>query len=141
MAYFALGKENVKVYQNVDETLSYLLDFTRNFFFLGDGTRKGNGACQCDRGFSGETCDKCAIGFYKPDSNDNNELKCLACHKGKIGKIFSYHFLKIIVPIFIAACLDQCTGPQPSNCLQCKKGYVLHTELGCHDGKMKSLFC
>ena len=88
MAYFALGKENVKVYQNVDETLSYLLDFTRNFFFLGDGTRKGNGACQCDRGFSGETCDKCAIGFYKPDSDDNNELKCLACHKGKISRIF-----------------------------------------------------
>ena len=73
-------------------SVTYFLDFTRKFFFLGDGTRKGNGACQCDRGFSGETCDKCAIGFYKPDSNDNNELKCLACHKGKIGKILSYHF-------------------------------------------------
>lgn len=79
----------------------------------GDGTRKGNGACQCDRGYSGKTCDKCSIGFYvATDTNSKEELKCLPCHR---------------------ACLDQCTGPERTQCLACKNGYVLHTEYGCHD--------
>lgn len=79
----------------------------------GEGTRKGNGACQCDRGYSGEICDNCGIGFYKADDSDTKkELKCLTCHK---------------------ACLDQCTGPESKQCLACRKGYLFNTEFGCLD--------
>jgi len=81
----------------------------------GSGTRKGNGACQCDTGFSGETCDHCAEGFFQdldnPDENDK-ELKCTACHK---------------------SCLGQCTGSGPTQCLACKEGYLMHSEKGCVD--------
>ena len=87
--------------------------FTIKNIFVGEGTRKGNGACQCDRGYSGEICDNCGIGFYKADDSDTKkELKCLTCHK---------------------ACLDQCTGPEPKQCLACRKGYLLNTEFGCLD--------
>jgi len=77
----------------------------------GSGTRKGNGDCQCDTGFSGDTCDQCAIGFFQ-DSNSESELKCKACHK---------------------SCLDKCTGSGPTQCLACKKGYLMNLEKGCVD--------
>lgn len=72
----------------------------------GSGTRKGNGACQCDKGYFGEFCESCAPGFYTSDD------QCLSCHK---------------------SCMDQCTGPDANHCLACKSGYLMHTELGCHD--------
>lgn len=77
----------------------------------GSGTRKGNGNCQCDIGFSGDTCDQCAIGFFQ-ESASSEELKCTACHK---------------------SCLGQCTGSGPTQCLACKEGYLMHSENGCVD--------
>jgi len=81
----------------------------------GSGTRKGNGQCQCDKGFGGQTCDQCAQGYFQAAADsDNNvqELACKPCHK---------------------SCLDRCTGPGPTQCLACKKGYLMDTEQGCHD--------
>jgi len=81
----------------------------------GDGTRKGNGACQCDKGYTGEYCDGCQkVGYFQKESDllVKDELKCEPCHR---------------------SCLDECTGAGPDQCLRCKKGYSLHTELGCTD--------
>lgn len=79
----------------------------------GSGTRKGNGHCQCETGFAGTTCDRCAQGFYQDEVLSKEDyLVCKACHK---------------------ACLDQCTGPGPAQCLACKSGYTMHTEHGCQD--------
>jgi len=91
----------------------------------GSGTRKGNGACQCNKGFSGETCDKCAAEYFEESEKNVENLKCTACHK---------------------SCLDQCSGPGPNQCLACKKGYLMNN--GCHDldecaeaAKSKSKIC
>ena len=78
----------------------------------GSGTRKGNGQCTCDKGYSGQTCDQCAQGYFSQDTSDNDNLVCNICHK---------------------SCLDRCTGPGPTQCLACKPGYLLDTERGCHD--------
>lgn len=73
----------------------------------GNGTRKGNGSCQCDQGYSGDTCHTCAIGFFEDEANT-----CSPCHH---------------------ACNGPCTGSGPTQCMACKDGYVLHTEFGCQD--------
>jgi len=46
----------------------------------GEGTRKGNGKCACDKGYSGENCSDCAINYYIA-FRDETKLLCSPCHK------------------------------------------------------------
>lgn len=77
----------------------------------GEGTRKGNGTCLCNSGYTGEKCENCAIGYYLSDKDDN-KLVCSPCHK---------------------SCLDHCRGGTPRDCVTCKPGYMYDTEEGCTD--------
>ena len=75
----------------------------------GSGTRKGNGACQCDPGFIGDVCDQCSDSYYLSYKDEHKTL-CSPCHN---------------------SCLGQCTGAGPKKCLACKTGFIMHAEYGC----------
>lgn len=45
----------------------------------GDGTRKGNGLCKCNSGYSNDNCDRCANNYFSVLENDT--LICEKCHK------------------------------------------------------------
>lgn len=45
----------------------------------GNGTRKGNGKCTCDTGYSGEFCSECAVQYYESFRDEKN-LLCSPCH-------------------------------------------------------------
>lgn len=45
----------------------------------GAGTRKGNGQCHCDLGYTSKKCDTCAENFYE-SYRDENKLMCSKCH-------------------------------------------------------------
>ena len=45
----------------------------------GSGTRKGNGACACDSGFVGETCNQCAHNYFLSYQDEEKTL-CSPCH-------------------------------------------------------------
>lgn len=96
----------------------------------GDGTKKGSGKCVCHKGYTGEACEKCELGFYldksehlllrKPDgeeeaSTDRKEgetISCLPCDK---------------------ACAFHCRGKGPRGCEVCKTGFYWDNEYGCVD--------
>ncbi|OXU28623.1 hypothetical protein TSAR_010928 [Trichomalopsis sarcophagae] len=77
----------------------------------GSGTRKGNGKCTCDKGYSGELCFDCAAGFYQ-SFKDEKKLLCSPCHK---------------------ACKGLCTGGGPRDCHECNPGWKKIDGKGCHD--------
>lgn len=78
----------------------------------GSGTRKGNGQCACDRGYTSTNCEKCAFGHYE-SYRDENKLLCSTCH---------------------AACAGACKGAGPADCLEsCKEGWQMMGERGCQD--------
>jgi len=77
----------------------------------GSGTRKGNGECSCETGYSGQICDTCAQDFFEA-YKDNEKLICSACHK---------------------ACLGGCNGAGAKNCAACKEGWEIDDEKGCID--------
>lgn len=45
----------------------------------GNGTRRGNGKCACHDGYTGESCNNCAVGYYE-SFRDENKLLCSICH-------------------------------------------------------------
>ncbi|XP_015598949.1 cysteine-rich with EGF-like domain protein 2 [Cephus cinctus] len=77
----------------------------------GAGTRKGNGQCQCDQGYSGEDCSKCAPGHYE-SYRDGRIVLCSFCH---------------------SACDGSCKGPGPRDCEKCAKGWQFLEGQGCLD--------
>lgn len=77
----------------------------------GSGTRKGNGKCACDKGYSGSMCFECASGFYQSYADDK-KLLCSECHK---------------------ACKGNCLGGGAKKCLECNKGWIMTKENGCID--------
>ncbi|XP_066247346.1 cysteine-rich with EGF-like domain protein 2 isoform X1 [Euwallacea similis] len=77
----------------------------------GSGTRKGNGKCFCDNGYTGDYCDICADGFYN-SYKDDKKILCTPCHKSCDGK---------------------CTKSGPEGCQKCKDGYLENKDRGCAD--------
>ncbi|KAM5130213.1 protein disulfide isomerase CRELD1 isoform 3-T4 [Callospermophilus lateralis] len=75
----------------------------------GEGTRGGSGHCDCQVGYGGEACGQCGLGYFEAERNASH-LVCSAC---------------------FGPCA-RCSGPEESNCLQCKKGWALH-HLKCVD--------
>ncbi|KAL2803443.1 protein disulfide isomerase CRELD1 isoform 3 precursor [Daubentonia madagascariensis] len=75
----------------------------------GEGTRGGSGHCDCQAGYGGEACGQCGLGYFEAERNASH-LVCSAC---------------------FGSCA-RCSGPEESNCLQCKKGWALH-HLKCVD--------
>lgn len=45
----------------------------------GAGTRKGNGQCNCDLGYTGDQCNECADNFFQ-SYRDEKKLLCSKCH-------------------------------------------------------------
>ena len=45
----------------------------------GAGTRKGNGQCSCDAGYTGEACNVCSEGYYE-SYKDSSKVLCSKCH-------------------------------------------------------------
>ncbi|XP_025422381.1 cysteine-rich with EGF-like domain protein 2 isoform X2 [Sipha flava] len=77
----------------------------------GDGTRKGNGLCKCNTGYSGDNCDRCAKNYFTTVNNDT--LICRKCHK---------------------SCKDGCIESGPKGCNDCKDGWVyMGEDKGCID--------
>lgn len=77
----------------------------------GDGTRKGNGTCLCDSGYTGESCDRCANGFYVAYADDSKIL-CSLCH---------------------ISCAGGCRAGSNKDCSACKPGYMFDSDEGCLD--------
>uniref|UniRef100_A0A8D0G6Q5 protein disulfide-isomerase n=1 Tax=Sphenodon punctatus TaxID=8508 RepID=A0A8D0G6Q5_SPHPU len=76
----------------------------------GDGTRGGDGACRCNREYSGEFCLDCSYGYYSSLRNDTHSV-CTACHN---------------------AC-KTCTGASNTECEECKEGWIENNEEACVD--------
>ena len=80
-------------------------------YVQGSGTRKGNGQCVCDKGYTGDLCQMCAASFYE-SYKDEKKVLCTPCH---------------------SSCRDSCTQAGPKGCLACNDGWIMDTELGCND--------
>ncbi|XP_050542654.1 cysteine-rich with EGF-like domain protein 2-B isoform X2 [Daktulosphaira vitifoliae] len=79
----------------------------------GDGTRKGDGSCKCWKGYLGEFCNQCEVGFYE-EKMENGSISCISCDK--------------------ACGPSGCSGPGSKNCKDCNKGWVyLGEDHGCSD--------
>lgn len=63
----------------------------------GSGSRAGEGKCECEKGYVGGRCTKCAKNHYS-----SNDSSCLACDP---------------------AC-DGCTGEGSDHCVDCEKGHI-----------------
>lgn len=77
----------------------------------GSGTRKGNGKCNCDKGYRGDTCDQCADKHFEAYRDDKKVL-CSECH---------------------ASCKGPCKSAGPTGCEKCAKGWIMDNEKGCLD--------
>ena len=51
----------------------------------GDGSRKGNGACVCNKGYAGSLCDSCNVTDHYEAYKDETKLVCSPCHKSCDG--------------------------------------------------------
>ncbi|XP_017780195.1 PREDICTED: cysteine-rich with EGF-like domain protein 2 isoform X2 [Nicrophorus vespilloides] len=77
----------------------------------GAGTRKGNGECNCNKGYNGKSCNTCVDNFFESFRN-GEQVICTECHMGCAGK---------------------CTKAGPKGCLECGKGWIKSEEKGCLD--------
>ncbi|CAG9855194.1 unnamed protein product [Phyllotreta striolata] len=77
----------------------------------GAGTRKGDGKCHCEKGYTGDFCNNCSKNYYQ-SYKDDKKLLCSPCHE---------------------ACLEGCTKAGPSGCLKCKSGWFNDETKGCLD--------
>jgi len=73
----------------------------------GEGTRGGNGKCDCDKEYDGENCEECSDGYYNAGNNT-----CNKCHE---------------------SCASSCTDGTNKGCDECKGGYIENTDQECVD--------
>lgn len=83
----------------------------RNGHCKGGGTRKGNGKCSCDVGYTGESCFECANGYYS-SYKDEKKLLCSKCHM---------------------SCKGNCKDAGPQECFECNAGWKMIEGQGCID--------
>ncbi|KAM4676671.1 protein disulfide isomerase CRELD2 isoform 2-T2 [Discoglossus pictus] len=76
-----------------------------NGFCSGDGTREGDGSCNCRAEYTGQFCLECADGYYSSERNDTHAV-CAGCHE---------------------AC-KTCNGPSNKECKDCKAGWIMEEE-------------
>lgn len=77
----------------------------------GAGTRKGNGQCTCDAGYSGRNCGECATGYFE-SYRDEVKFLCTKCHP---------------------ACDGTCSKGGSEACDKCKDGWEMKEGKGCVD--------
>ncbi|XP_012265730.2 cysteine-rich with EGF-like domain protein 2 [Athalia rosae] len=77
----------------------------------GSGTRKGNGNCTCDAGYSGDVCDRCSPGYFE-SYRDEIKLLCTKCHP---------------------ACDGDCKNGGAEACEKCNRGWEMIEGKGCVD--------
>ncbi|KAK9503967.1 hypothetical protein O3M35_010417 [Rhynocoris fuscipes] len=77
----------------------------------GSGTRKGNGECSCNEGYTGTDCNTCINGFFEA-YRDEKKLLCTKCH---------------------ASCKNGCTKAGHKGCVECNSGWLMDPERGCLD--------
>lgn len=68
---------------------------------VGDGTREGDGSCQCHLGYQGPLCSDCMDGYFRSPTSETHSI-CSACDE---------------------AC-KTCVGPTNRDCSQCEVGWV-----------------
>ncbi|XP_053111165.1 protein disulfide isomerase CRELD2 isoform X3 [Hemicordylus capensis] len=71
----------------------------------GDGTRGGDGSCNCNKEYKGEFCLDCSDGYYNSHKNDTHSV-CTACHNS----------------------CKTCTGATNADCTDCKEGWIRNEE-------------
>ncbi|MGH0129542.1 UNVERIFIED_CONTAM: hypothetical protein FKN15_033867 [Acipenser sinensis] len=76
----------------------------------GDGTRRGDGKCRCNKGYKGDFCLECDDGYFNKERNDTFSL-CTECHES----------------------CQTCSGPTNKDCNECKSGWVQDDEKACND--------
>jgi hypothetical protein len=79
---------------------------------IGNGTRKGSGKCNCEKGYKGLTCNACAEDFLQTNEVDSEEIVCEACDR---------------------SCLGHCRALGPKGCEVCREGYLWDQDDGCLD--------
>ncbi|XP_055883439.1 cysteine-rich with EGF-like domain protein 2-B isoform X2 [Biomphalaria glabrata] len=77
----------------------------------GEGTREGDGKCNCNSGYRGDICEECRDGFFEESKNDTHTV-CKVCH---------------------IACKNTCWEGGPKGCDECKDGWLVDEEQGCID--------
>ncbi|CAG9828297.1 unnamed protein product [Diabrotica balteata] len=77
----------------------------------GAGTRKGNGQCQCEEGYTGDNCNTCNTTHYIV-YQDEKKVLCAPCH---------------------ISCADGCTKQGPDGCNSCRPGWTQDSEKTCRD--------
>ncbi|VDL79898.1 unnamed protein product [Nippostrongylus brasiliensis] len=77
----------------------------------GDGRRFGSGKCECNNGYAGSMCRRCAAEFFEI-SRTEKSVECESCFDG---------------------CSGGCNHAGPKGCKKCRKGYTETEENGCVD--------
>jgi len=101
----------------------------------GDGTRVGNGSCNCQDAYQGDACDSCSEGYSLQE--DKSCLDINECSNGEAGCVDDEYCENTQGSFECHTCPDQCTtcnGPTMKQCTNCKDGYKLDPgEGGCID--------
>ncbi|KAM4882046.1 protein disulfide isomerase CRELD2 isoform 2-T2 [Thomomys bottae] len=99
----------------------------------GDGTRHGDGSCQCHMGYKGPLCLDCADGYFSLLKNETHSI-CKACdescktcsgptsrdcHKCEVGWLQVDGNCTACDPTCVG-----CTGKGPAKCKECVTGYT-----------------
>ena len=105
----------------------------------GEGTRRGDGECVCDPGYSGHLCQSCADGYYREKSSNDSIRACAGVtHSHCLQTLCGFYAIlghqKSTVSLSprlssLTACYHsckKCAGPEDYKCLDCKPGWVLH---------------
>uniref|UniRef100_A0A915DA12 UBA domain-containing protein n=1 Tax=Ditylenchus dipsaci TaxID=166011 RepID=A0A915DA12_9BILA len=77
----------------------------------GDGSRVGQGKCECETGYVGKMCSNCDAHYF-PTIQNSTFLECSECFDG---------------------CASGCTAAGPKGCRACRTGYKMDAENGCVD--------